>query len=77
MALAAGIASRAFLTASARSALPACNAPFWALPLRDLLTAAVWIGGFFGRGVRWHENRYVVESDGRVTLKREAPLRGS
>jgi ceramide glucosyltransferase len=37
---------------------------YWLLPLRDLMSFAVYIAGYFGRGVRWRGYRYRVMTDG-------------
>lgn len=39
----------------------------WALPLRDLLSLAVWAMGAFGQGVYWRGRRLKVEGDGLIT----------
>lgn len=37
------------------------------VPLRDLLTFAVFVGSFLGRGVSWKERRYRMQADGAFT----------
>lgn len=37
---------------------------FWLLPLRDLLSLAVWIMGAFGRSVYWRGRKLRIEGDG-------------
>lgn len=39
---------------------------FGLIPLKDLLTTAVWIASWLGRSVVWSGRRYRVESDGRL-----------
>lgn len=36
------------------------------LPVRDLLTVAVWCAGLFGRRVNWRGQRFILRSDGRL-----------
>jgi ceramide glucosyltransferase len=36
------------------------------LPLQDVVSAACWIGGFFGRDMTWRGHRYRFLADGRV-----------
>jgi ceramide glucosyltransferase len=40
----------------------------WVLPLRDLLSLAIWVLGAFGDGVYWRGRRLRVEGDGLITL---------
>jgi len=36
------------------------------LPVRDLLSAAVWLAGLAGRHVTWRGERFELHSDGRM-----------
>lgn len=45
----------------------------WLLPARDLLFFAVRIVSFFGRGLEWKNERFVVVSAGRIEAKKGAP----
>ena len=36
------------------------------LPLRDLLSALVWLAGGMGRHIVWRDSRYILRSDGRM-----------
>jgi ceramide glucosyltransferase len=38
---------------------------FW-LPVRDMLTALIWVFGLFGRRVTWRGETYVLDPDGRI-----------
>lgn len=38
----------------------------WLIPARDMLSFAVWVASFFGRGVRWREQRLSLQRDGRI-----------
>ena len=38
----------------------------WLVPLRDLLSYALWLAAFFGKSVVWRGNRYRLEAGGRL-----------
>jgi len=38
----------------------------WLIPLRDLLSCAIWVASFFGRGARWRQRALVIQTDGRI-----------
>jgi len=38
----------------------------WLIPLRELLGLCVWVATFFGRGVRWRDQDFVIDSAGRM-----------
>jgi ceramide glucosyltransferase len=38
--------------------------PAWLLPLRDLLSFAIFLGSLFGGNVRWRGTRFLVAPDG-------------
>jgi ceramide glucosyltransferase len=38
--------------------------PYWLIPLRDLLSFAVFVAGFVSRDVRWKGHRFKLESEG-------------
>ncbi|MBX9840247.1 MAG: bacteriohopanetetrol glucosamine biosynthesis glycosyltransferase HpnI [Xanthobacteraceae bacterium] len=38
--------------------------PYWLIPLRDLLSFAVFVAGFVSRDVRWRGHRFKLESEG-------------
>ena len=40
----------------------------WLLPLRDLLSFAVFVASFFGRRVSWRDQNLYVEPNGRMTV---------
>jgi ceramide glucosyltransferase len=40
----------------------------WLLPLRDLLSFAVFIGSFFGRSVSWGDQLFRIEPSGRIIV---------
>jgi ceramide glucosyltransferase len=40
----------------------------WLLPLRDLLSFAVFVGSFFGRSVSWRDQSFRIEPSGRIMV---------
>jgi ceramide glucosyltransferase len=44
------------------------TAGLWLLPLRDLLSFAVFIGGFCGRNVSWRDQLFRIEPSGRIVV---------
>ncbi len=40
--------------------------PAWMVPVRDVLSFAVWVASFCGRGVQWRGRRFFAQSDGRM-----------
>jgi ceramide glucosyltransferase len=48
--------------------------PYWLVPVRDLLSFAVFIAGFAGRVVTWKGRRFRVLPDSTPMLERESPL---
>lgn len=44
------------------------TAGLWALPLRDLLSFAVFIGSFCGRNVSWRDQLFRIEPSGRIIV---------
>ncbi|MHB1586848.1 MAG: bacteriohopanetetrol glucosamine biosynthesis glycosyltransferase HpnI [Acidiferrobacteraceae bacterium] len=43
----------------------------WMIPVRDVVAFGLWIMGFFGRRVRWQDQRLVVHADGHVEVNKE------
>lgn len=41
-------------------------APFWLLPLRDLLSFAIFIASFLGRSVAWRDRRFRIGPEGQL-----------
>jgi ceramide glucosyltransferase len=46
-------------------------APFWLVPMKDLLQAAVWLGAFLGNTVEWRGQRMKLRSDGTLVAGRQ------
>ena len=38
---------------------------FWLVPLQDVISLAMWIGGFFGNTILWRGRKYYLRPDGR------------
>jgi len=53
-------------------ALP--TAGLWLLPLRDVLSFAVFLGSFCGRSVLWRDQLFRVEPGGRMTVEGDKPV---
>jgi ceramide glucosyltransferase len=51
--------------------LPAAG--LWLLPLRDLLSFAVFIGSFCGRNVSWSDQLFRIEPSGRIIVDGDGP----
>jgi ceramide glucosyltransferase len=41
---------------------------FFLLPVQDILSLAMWIGGFFGNTILWRGRKYYLRPDGRFEL---------
>jgi len=61
VALGAGVAARAVLKRRIDRIFGAPAGPFWLLPLRDVLSFAVFPASLFGRKVEWQGERFEVE----------------
>jgi ceramide glucosyltransferase len=46
---------------------------YWLIPLRDLLSFAVYVSGFVARGVNWRGHRYRLMSEGSLVSERRSP----
>ena len=46
----------------------------WLLPLRDVLSFAVFLGSFCGRSVLWRDQLFRVEPGGRLTVGGDKPV---
>jgi ceramide glucosyltransferase len=47
------------------------TAGLWLLPLRDLLSFAVFIASFCGRNVSWRDQLFRIEASGRIIVERD------
>lgn len=50
------------------------RARLWLLPLRDVLSFAVFIGSFCGRNVSWRDQIFRVEPSGRMRVEGDKPV---
>jgi ceramide glucosyltransferase len=63
-ALAAALISRWWIWCAVDRASAASTGPWWWLPLRDMLSFAVFLGSFLGRAVDWRGDRFEVDAQG-------------
>jgi ceramide glucosyltransferase len=56
-------------------AQPASWSETWLIPLRDVLSFVIGIASFFGRTVRWNDERLRVQGDGRLARAADATSR--
>lgn len=47
--------------------------PYWVIPLRDLLSFAIFVVGFVVRDVRWKQQRYRLRPEGTLMPERRSP----
>jgi ceramide glucosyltransferase len=47
--------------------------PYWLIPLRDLLSFAVFAAGFLARDLSWRGHRYKLMSEGTLISERRSP----
>ncbi len=66
-ALALTLAARLILKFSIDRAFGAKAGPLWLMPLRDLLTFAVFVNSLFGETVHWRGSRFDVEPTGAMS----------
>jgi ceramide glucosyltransferase len=59
--------ARMVLKISVERALNACAGPLWLLPLRDIISVAVFLLSFFGQNVAWRGARYQVRPSGAMS----------
>jgi ceramide glucosyltransferase len=46
----------------------------WLLPLRDVLSFAVFVGSFCGRSVQWRDSAFRIEAGGRLRVEGDKPV---
>ena len=61
-------AAAGWATASLALDDPLTRRLWWLVPLQDLASFLVWIGGFFGNTILWRGRRYYILPDGRFEL---------
>lgn len=72
-ALAAGLLARTGLALVADRLAGAPSAPLWTLPLRDVLTFAVFCASLTARSVDWRGSVLRLQANGRIEAKAEFP----
>jgi len=65
--VAAALAARFAVKWRMDRVLGASAGPFWLLPLRDLLSFAIFLGSLFGGKVRWRGSHFAVAPDGALS----------
>ena len=65
--LTSALASRMFLKARIDWLFGTYAGPFWLLPLRDLLSFAVFVASLFGERVHWRGTEFAVEPSGAMS----------
>lgn len=68
-AVAVALTARLALVYGASHAFGVPVPPLWLVPVRDVLSFAVWLACWFGSTVSWRGEQYHVGADGRLTLK--------
>lgn len=72
--LAAGaVACRAVLIYAIERGYGLPPRPYWLIPLRDLLSFAVFVAGFLARDLSWKGRRYSLMSEGTLIPERRTP----
>ncbi|MBS0469822.1 MAG: bacteriohopanetetrol glucosamine biosynthesis glycosyltransferase HpnI [Proteobacteria bacterium] len=66
-AVAAAIFARLILKLRVDKAFPAASGPLWLLPVRDLVSFAVFLGSFLGQKVAWRGRHFEVETSGAMS----------
>ena len=66
-AVAATLAARLFLKHRIDRLFGTYAGPFWLLPLRDLLSFAVFVNALFGESVHWRGTRFEIAPSGAMT----------
>ncbi len=66
-AMAVTLASRLFLKLRVDSSFGTSAGPYWLLPLRDLLSFAVFVNSLFGETVHWRGARFEVAPTGAMS----------
>ena len=46
---------------------------YWLVPARDLVSFAIFVASYFGRGISWKGRSYRLASDGTLTANRRSP----
>jgi len=68
VALVLALTARLALVYGALRAFGLPTVPAWLVPVRDMLSFAVWLSCWFGSTVAWRGERYRVGADGKLTI---------
>ena len=68
--VASALASRGLLIYAIERGYGLPPRPYWLIPLRDLLSFAVFVAGFISRDVRWKGHRFKLMSEGALIPER-------
>ncbi len=60
---------RILLAQDLQRRLTGARAPFWLVPVKDLLQAAIWFGAFAGNTVEWRGRRLRLKRDGTLNAE--------
>jgi ceramide glucosyltransferase len=71
---ATAIAGRAALLYSIENHYGLPRHPYWLIPLRDLLSFAVYVAGFVTRDVDWRGHRYHLVSEGTLISEQRSTI---
>jgi len=71
--LAAALLCRATMVRMVDRALRLPPTPLWLVPLRDVLSFAVFMASFFTRTVAWRDSTFRIGRNGRLILKGDRP----
>jgi len=66
-AVASALAARFVLKDRVEKAFGVASGPLWLLPVRDILSMAVFLASFFGQKVAWRGTRLKVEPSGAMS----------
>jgi ceramide glucosyltransferase len=65
--VATAIGARIVLKSSVERAFNTCAGPLWLLPIRDIISFAVFLLSFLGQQVAWRGARYQVRPSGAMS----------
>jgi ceramide glucosyltransferase len=69
----AAIASRIWLLSAVARAFSLTPHAYWLVPLRDLLSFATFVAGFFARDLSWRGHGYRLMAEGHLMAQRRQP----
>lgn len=62
--VAAALSARLWVVWRVRSVVGSQAGPLWLLPVRDMMSFAIYFTSFFGNSIYWRGNRYLTGADG-------------